>query len=169
VSDGVGVTRLLLALGVVVVALSFAGTAGAFSCPATPLEERIAGAEAVFVGRSTGSTPVAGGGVPQRLYRFEIDQEVKGNVGHIVMLRVPVRPENGGQSIPNDVAAGILANRVGNDWFTTRCGITDPGAVLATVDKPKGNAVKLAIGILILLAVLGYSFRQLRKKRPGLA
>ena len=75
-----------------------------------------------------------------------------------------MRPVNGGERIPIDVAAGILANRAGATWFTTRCGITDPGAVLATVDEPKGNAIKLAIGILILASVLGYSVRRLRRK-----
>jgi hypothetical protein len=116
------------------------------------------------VGRSTGYTAVPGEGVPQRLYRFTVDQKVKGEIGDAVVVRIPVRAVNGGQRIPADVAAGILMNRAGATWFTTRCGITDPGAVLATVDEPKGNAVKLAIGILILAAVLGYSVRRLRRK-----
>ena len=140
------------------------GPAQAITCPATPLETRIEEAGAVFVGRSTGFTPVAGEGVPQRLYHFEIDQEVKGDLGETVDVRVPVRAVNGGQVIPPDTAAGILMNRVNGAWFTTRCGITDPGAVLATVDEPKGNAIKLAIGILILASVLGYSVRRLRRK-----
>jgi hypothetical protein len=149
-------------------------TAGAqaLACPTTPLEERIADAQLVFVGRSTGYTPISGEGVPQRLYRFTVDQKVKGDIGDDVVVRIPVRAANGGQRIPQDVAAGILANRAGGTWFTTRCGITDPGAVLATVDEPKGNAIKLAIGILILAAVLGYSVLRLRRKNatpPGSA
>ena len=93
-----------------------------------------------------------------------MDQKVKGDIGDTVVVRIPVRPANGGERIPIDVAAGILANRAGATWFTTRCGITDPGAVLATVDEPKGNAIKLGIGILILASVLGYSVRRLRRK-----
>ena len=89
---------------------------------------------------------------------------MKGDIGDLVVVRIPVRPVNGGQRIPQDVAAGILMNRAGTTWFTTRCGITDPGAVLATVDEPKGNAIKLAIGILILVSVLGYSVHRLRRK-----
>jgi len=121
----------------------------------------------VFVGRSTGFTVIAGAGVPQRLYRFDIDQEVKGDLGATVSVRVPVRPVNGGQVIPRDTAAGILMNRVSGTWFTTRCGITDPGAVLAGVDKPKGNAIRLLIGVLILAAVLGYSIRRVRRRDPS--
>jgi hypothetical protein len=120
----------------------------------------------VFVGRSTGSTVVPGEGIPQRLYRFAVDQEVKGDVGRTVSVRIPVDPANGGQLVPLDVAAGILMNRTNGEWFTTRCGITDPGAVLAEVDQPKGNAVKLAIGILILGAVLAYSVRRVKRRDP---
>ncbi len=118
----------------------------------------------MFVGRSTGFTAYAGEGVPQRLYRFRIDQSVKGDLGPTVTVRIPVRPANGGQLIPRDVAAGILMNKVNGTWFTTRCGITDPGAVLAGVDKPKGNALKLLIGVVILGIVLAYSIRRVRRR-----
>ena len=148
----------------VFVALVYAGAAQAYTCPTTPIETRIEGAGAVFVGRSTGSTPIAGAGVPQRLYHFKIDQEVKGDLGSTVSVRVPVRPENGGQEIPEDTAAGILMNRADGTWFTTRCGITDPGVVLAGVDKPKGNAIRLLIGVCILAAVLLYSIRRARRR-----
>ncbi len=152
---------------IAVAALAFTGAAQAYTCPATPLSERIAAADAVFVGRSTGFTPVEGSGVPQRVYRFEVDQEVKGKLGRTVDVRIPVRRVNGGQPIPLDVAAGILMGRTGDEWYTTRCGITDPGAVLAEVDQPRGNAVKLLIGILILVGVLGYSIRRVRRRDPN--
>jgi len=145
--------------------LTLPGTAAAYTCPQTPLDERIAQAEAVFVGRSTGSRPVRGSGIPQRVYTFAIDQEVKGDLGRTVEVRVPVRAANGGQRIPTDVAAGVLASRVGGELFTTRCGITDPGAVLAAVDEQRGNPIRLAIGILILGLVLAYSVRRVRRKQ----
>ncbi len=148
-------------------ALALTGSAQAFTCPSTPLAERIAQADAVFVGRSTGFTAVAGEGVPQRLYRFDVDQRVKGDVGATVSVRIPVRPENGGQVIPRDTAAAILMNRVNGEWFTTRCGITDPGAVLADVDTPRGNAVKLLFGVIILAGVLAYSVRRVRRRDPS--
>ncbi len=121
----------------------------------------------MFVGRSTGSEAVAGEGIPQRLYRFEVDQEVKGDLGRMVSVRIPVKPANGGQLVPVDVAAGILMNRANGAWFTTRCGITDPGVVLAEVDQPKGNAIRLLIGILILGAVLAYSIRRVKRRNAG--
>jgi hypothetical protein len=147
-------------------AFVFTGAAQAYTCPQTPLDQRIADAEAVFVGRSTGFTSVAGAGIPQRRYRFKVDQEVKGGLGRTVSVRIPVKPANGGQVVPLDVAAGILMSRASGEWFTTRCGITDPGAVLAEVDQPRGNAVKLLIGILVLGAVLAYSIRRVRRRDP---
>jgi len=39
--------------------------------------------------------------------------------------------------------------------------------VLAEVDQPRGNAVKLVIGILILVAVLAYSIRRVKRRDPG--
>ena len=92
---------------------------------------------------------------------------MKGDLGRTVSVRIPVRPANGGQSIPADVAAGILMSRANGEWFTTRCGITDPGAVLAEVDQPRGNAVKLLIGILILGGVLAYSIRRVKRRDPS--
>ena len=148
------------------VALAWTGVAQAYTCPSTTLDERIAAADAVFVGRSTGFTAVTGAGVPQRLYRFTVDQEVKGTFDGDVSVRIPVRPANGGLVIPRDEAAGLLVSRVNGGWFATRCDVTDPGAVLAEVDKPKGNAVKLLIGILILGAVLGYSILRVRRRDP---
>jgi hypothetical protein len=157
---------LIRAAVIVLAALALTGAAQAYTCPQTPLAQRIAEAQAIFVGRSTGFAPVGGEGIPQRLYRFKVDQEVKGNLGRTVSVRIPVRRANGGQFVPTDVAAGVLMNRANGEWFTTRCGITDPGAVLAEVDQPRGNAVKLAIGILILGAVLAYSIRRVKRRDP---
>ena len=155
-----------LALVGLLTALVLSSAAQAYTCPATPIETRIESAGAVFVGRSTGFTPIAGAGVPQRLYHFKIDQEVKGELGATVSVRVPVKPANGGQVIPDDTAAGILMDRANGTWFTTRCGITDPGVVLAGVDKPKGNAIRLLIGVVILGGVLAYSIRTVRRRDP---
>lgn len=157
--------RALLLAGTA--ALTLGGQAFAYACPSTPLQERIDQADIVFVGRASSFRPEPGGGVPQRVYTFQVDQHVKGEVGDTVEVRIPVRTANGGQRVPLDVAAGILANRVGDGWYTTRCGITDPGVVLAEVDEPRGNAVKLVIGVLILAAVLAYSLRRMRTKQSG--
>ena len=50
---------------------------------------------------------------------------------------------------------------------TESCLLTDPGALLAASDEPKGNAIRLVIGILILAAVLTYSIWRLRRRGQG--
>ena len=160
-------TRVIAGVATLVAGLALVGEAAAYTCPQTSLQERIDQAEVVFVGRSTGFRAVPGGGIPQRVYTFVVDQQVKGDTGRTVEVRVPVRAANGGQRIPEDVAAGVLASRVGGGYFTTRCGITDPGAVLAEVDEPKGNAIKLVIGIVILGVVLAYSVGRVRRKQAA--
>jgi hypothetical protein len=94
-----------------------------------------------------------------------VDQGVKGGLGRTVDVRIPARPENGGQRIPEDVAAGIVMSRVEGHWVTSRCGIMAPGVLLATADEPRGGAIKVVIGLAILGCVLLYSWRRLRRRR----
>jgi len=139
------------------------GPAQGFTCPQTPLAQRLAEADGAFVGRSTGWRPVEdGGGIAQRVYTFDVDQNVKGEIGSTVEVRIPAPGATGGQRIPADVAAGMLVGFVDGAWVTTRCGITDPGALLSVADEPRGQLVKLVIGVLILAVVLAYSLRRLR-------
>jgi hypothetical protein len=138
--------------------------ASALTCPQTPLADRIDEAQGVFVGSSTGWKAAPSNGVQLRDYRFRVRVEVKGGLGDFVTVRIPAPGATGGQLIPVGVDAGVLMNRVGGTWATTRCGITDPAAVLATFDEPRGNAVKLLIGIVILLAVVGYSMVRVRRR-----
>jgi len=154
--------RIALAI---VVALAVAGPAHAFTCPETPLGQRIDQADGAFVGRSTGFRVAEDdGGIPQRVYTFVVDQRVKGDIGTSVEVRIPALAENGGQEIPEDVAAGVLMGNAGGTWVTTRCGITDPGALLSTFDEPRGQGIKLVIGLVILAAVLAYSIRRVRRR-----
>ena len=79
-------------------ALVLTGSAQAFTCPATPLSERIAQAEVVFVGHSTGYKPGGRRRRPQRLYRFNVDQKVKGDDrSRSSSCASPSRPRTGGR------------------------------------------------------------------------
>ena len=44
---------------------------------------------------------------------------------------------------------------------TESCLLTDPGALLSTSDEPKGDWIKIVIGLVILALVLGFSIRRL--------
>jgi hypothetical protein len=158
--------RVLAALAVAIVAAWLtAGPAAAraIDCPTIPLENRIESADAAFVGRLVSDRPAAGDG--HRVYRFVVDQRVKGPIGREVELDAMRLTDAEGTPLERDVAVGVLANRDGAAWVTGSCSLTDPGALLSAADEPKGGAIKIVIGLIILALVLGYSFRRLRARR----
>jgi hypothetical protein len=71
--------------------------------------------------------------------------------------------------IVRDEALGVLANLTGAELTTEPCLLTDPGALLSTSDEPRGNGIKVVIGLLILALVLVYSVRRMRHRREELA
>jgi hypothetical protein len=160
--------RLLVPLAALALAIGFAAAlappaAGQrLDCPATPLEGRIEGADAAFVGRLLSERPATDGA--RRLYRFVVDQRVKGPIGREVELEAARLTDAEGTPLLRDVAVGVLATRDGAAWVTASCSLTDAGALLSTADEPKGGAIKIVIGLVILALVLAYSFRRLRRR-----
>ncbi len=71
--------------------------------------------------------------------------------------------------ILHDEALGVLASLHGARIVTNSCLLSDPGTLLAISDEQKGNAVRLLIGIAILLAVVAYSIRRLRARERSRA
>jgi hypothetical protein len=149
-------------------ACALAGTARAqaLDCPATPLEERIAASEAAFVGRLVSQRPSADG---RTAYTFVVDQRVKGPIGREVEVRGEELSDANGTPLARDTAVGVLADRDGAVWETASCSLTDAGALLSAADEPKGEWIKLLIGLVILALVLAYSVRRLRRRRLELA
>ena len=154
----------LLAAAVAVLVL--APPAHALDCPNVPLEERIAAADAAFVGRVTERRPAAGGVV----YRMLVDQPVKGPVGREVEVRsaAPL-VDDLDEPLVLDEAVGVLARLDGARLVTESCLLTDPGALLSTSDEVRGNAIKIVIGLVILALVLAYCVRRLRSRQRELA
>jgi hypothetical protein len=152
---------LVLAAGVAA-ALAPPAAGQRIDCPATPLEDRIESAEAAFVGRLLSERPGDDGG--RRVYRFVVDQRVKGPIGREIELEAPRLTDVEGTPLERDVAVGVLATRDGAAWVTASCSLTDAGALLSTADEPKGGAIKIVIGLVILALVLAYSVRRLRRR-----
>jgi hypothetical protein len=151
------------ALAVVAVALVLVGDAAALTCPQATLRERIDGSDAAFVGRLVSSRPTAGG---ERLYRFDVAQPVKGPLGSEIEVRAPVLVDAANRPVAVGTDVGVLAVLDGATFTTDSCSITNPGALLAEADEPRGGWIKLVIGALILGAALAYSLRRLRRRRP---
>ena len=146
--------------------LVLAPPALALDCPNVPLDERLAAADAAFVGRVTGERDTTTGVV----YRFVVDQNVKGPVGREVEVRAATSlVDAADKPILRDEALGVLADLSGAELVTESCLLTDPGALLSVSDEPRGNGIKVVIGLVILAAVLAYSVRRLRHRRAELA
>ena len=135
----------------------------ALDCPNTPLEERLAEADAAFVGRVTDER---GGPADEIVYRFLVDQKVKGPVGREVEVvsTVPL-VDAADKAIVHDEALGVMANLDGARLSTESCLLTDPGALLSVSDEVRGNAIKIVIGLVILALVLAFSIRRLRTRQ----
>ncbi|HEX2303290.1 MAG TPA: hypothetical protein VHH57_06670 [Gaiella sp.] len=147
-------------------ALAFVPAAYALDCPNTPLEDRLEPADAAFVGRVTQERAAASG--EGRVYRFVVDQRVKGPVGREVEVRSLARLVDArDRPIVHDEALGVLADLDGAELTTESCLLTDPGALLSVSDEPRGNAIKIVIGLVILALVLAYSVRRLRHRQAG--
>jgi hypothetical protein len=145
-----------------------APSAAALTCPNTPLEERLAAADAAFVGRVTGERLLADS--PARIYRFIVDQRVKGPVGREVEVRAEPRlVDAADRPVVHDEALGVLANLTGAQLTTESCLLTDPGALLSVSDEVRGNGIKVVIGLAILALVIAFSIRRLRKRQSELA
>lgn len=144
---------------------AFAADADPPRCPNVPLPERLVASDAAFVGRLVSTRPVGGG----TSYRFLVDQPVKGPVGREVEVVGTALVDSEGTPLARDVAVGVLASLDGATLTTDSCGLTDPGGLLASFDEPRGNAIKIAIGLVILLVVLTWAIaRRRRGTRPTL-
>ena len=138
----------------------------ALDCPNVPLDERLDAADAAFVGRVTEERATATG----RVYRFVVDQTVKGPIGREVEVRSATPLVDAvDKPIVRDEALGVLADLSGAELVTQSCLLADPGALLSVSDEPRGNGIKVVIGLLILAAALAYSLRRLRHRQAELA
>lgn len=145
-----------------VAALVLAPSALALDCPNVPLDERLSESDVAFVGRVTAERPSPLGG---RVYEFLVDQNVKGPVGREIDVDSATRLVDAtDKPLVHDEALGVMGDLDGARIVTESCLLADPGALLAASDEPKGNAIRLVIGILILAAVLAYSIRRLRRR-----
>ena len=147
----------------VLAALVAAPGAFALDCPNVPLDERLAAADVAFVGRVTDERPAAeGSGV---VYRFVVDQRVKGSVGREIEVHAAARlVDAADEPLVRDEALGVLAQLAGARGETESCLLTDPGALLSTSDEPRGQGIKVVVGLVILALVLGFSIRRLRRR-----
>jgi hypothetical protein len=161
----VGAGLVGLALGVAAIALqpAVANAADALRCPVSTVDQRLDAADASFVGSIVDSRPAG----DKRLYTFEIDQPVKGGLSDEVTLLSERLIDANGDTVGGDIDVGVFAQLEGGTYTTSSCGLVDPSLLLAAADEPRGGPIKLAIGFVILGAVLALALVRLRRRRSA--
>jgi hypothetical protein len=160
----VSLARALLVAVLLALAMPAAGLA--IVCPNIPLNERLASADAAFVGTITAIDTRSG----SPLVTFRVRQKVKGPVAGVAQISADAAlTDSTGRRLPLGTTVGVFVVLDGPTFTTTSCLLTDPAALLATADEPKGGAIKVVIGIVILLAVVAWAIvRRRRGIRPAL-
>jgi hypothetical protein len=147
-----------------VAALALAAPAHACTCPAeTTVRERLDAADAAFIGRLTS---VEERETDQAVYRYDVDQVMKGTLpGDTIEVRAArTTAQCGLQRTEPDDAVGVLVTRAGAGWASSLCTQVSASALLGTIDEPRGQWIRLAVGVVILGLVLAYAFLRLRRR-----
>jgi hypothetical protein len=158
----------IAALVLAIVPLALAGESAACVCVSEPLEQRLDDADGAVVARLVGvretrSLPA------RRILTFDVDQRVKGDVPDTISVESP-----SGTDCDLDVQEGrgvglLLTRDSRGAWLGTACSVVDPGRLVAEGGEPRGGAIKVVVGIVILGLVLALAFFRLRRgARPQL-
>jgi hypothetical protein len=133
------------------------------------MSERLDDADAAVVGAVVAERRGELRGAPQLVLTVDVDQRVKGDVGRVLEVRSPSGSDCD-VDVPRDKTIGLLLTRgQGGTWLATACSVVDPGLLVAAGGEPRGGAIKVAVGIVVLLLVLLWALRRLRKgARPDL-
>jgi hypothetical protein len=108
-------------------------------------------------------------GLPYRRLTVAVEQRVKGDLGDSVVVRAPSGTDCD-VDIELDTTTGLFLTRVDDgSWFASACSVVTPGELVAAGGEPRGGAIKVVIGALILLLVLSWALRRkARGARPSL-
>jgi len=157
------------------VVLTFALTLVGAAHGACPLQQefsfrqRFDAADAAVVARVIAVRAAELQGAPQRVLTMDVEQRVKGDVPTQIVVWSPrgtqcdLRPKAG-------KAIGLLLARSPDGKLVASGGsVVDPGLLVAEGGEPRGGAIKVAVGIVVLVLVLLWALSRRRKgARPDL-
>jgi len=149
--------------------LALSGSAQACVCAAEPLEDRLDRADAAVIGRVIGEKTRELNGARQKLLTIEVDRSVKGDVEETLVVRSPSGSDCDLET-PMNAATGLLLTRAPDGgWLGTTCSLVTAGELVALGGEPRGGAIKVVLGVLILAIVLSWALRRrARGARPNL-
>ena len=148
--------------------LALAGGAWACVCVDAPIADRLDDADAAVIGKVV-FEGVEAGENPQRIMAFKVEQRVKGDVRGDIIVESPSGSSCDLVVERNETVGLLLATGSEGRWLGSACSLVEPGLLVTAGGEPRGGAIKVALGLIILVLVLGWSVQRLKKgKRPDL-
>jgi hypothetical protein len=164
-----GVSRVAFFLAGAVAALVLAGPAAACVCVKEPMSQRLDESDAALVGRIVAQRPGQVEGAPVAMLTVEVDQRVKGKLESPLRVRSPRGSDCDVEAPMNQTIGLLLTKAPDGAWLASACSVVLPGPLVAAGGEPRGGVIKVGVGILILILVLLWGVRRLRKgARPDL-
>jgi hypothetical protein len=134
-----------------------------------PIAQRLDEADAAVVGRIVVERHGEVQGAPVTLLTVEVDQRVKGKVSSPLEVRSPSGTDCDVEAPMNQTIGLLLARAPDGAWLASACSVVEPGPLVAAGGATRGGVIKVGVGILILILVLTWAVRRLRKgARPDL-
>ena len=163
------ILRLPVVAAAALAGLVLADAALACVCAQMPMSERLDDSDVAFVGRVESEREGRVRGQPVRLLTIAVEQRVKGDVDGTLVVRSPARSDCD-LVIPQNRSVGLLLTRAPcGAWLGSACSVADPGALVAAGGEPRGGAIKVALGVVVLGLVLLVAYVRLRRgSRPSL-
>ena len=117
-------------------------------------------ADAAIVGQVVAERTGEVKGEPVRLLSVEVDQHVKGHLGNTIVVRSPSGSDCD-LLTPMDKPVGLFLTRAPDGtWLGSACSVVAPGPLIAEGGEPRGGAIKVVVGVVILALVLLCSLRR---------
>lgn len=115
--------------------------------------------------------------VPMRVMSFDVETRVKGDVpGQVpgidarrIFVRVPLKTDYDVTVAPGKTTGLLLTKQPSGAWYATGCSVVPAAQLVAEGGEPRGGTIKVGLGAIILVLVLLWALRRLRKgARPDL-
>jgi hypothetical protein len=133
------------------------------------LSQRLDAADAAVVGRVISVRAGELRGAPQRLLTLDVDQHVKGDVAKEIVVWSPSGTTCDLTPAMNKAIGLFLTRSPEGMWVASGASLVNPGRLVVTGGEPKGGAIKVVVGVVILGLVLLWALRRLRRgARPDL-
>jgi hypothetical protein len=115
--------------------------------------------------------------VPTRVMVVDVEQRVKGDLrgqdeglgARQIFVRTPLNTDCDVTIRLGTTTGLLLTSLPGGGWYATACSLVAPGPLIAEGGEPRGGVIKVGIGIVILVLVLLWALRRLRRgARPDI-